>query len=90
MMDLQAIREEIDAIDRELTDLFVRRMQLSAKVAGYKRETGMKVFDPAREAAILDRIAERAGEPLGEYARQFYQTLFEVSRAYQTELIGDK
>ena len=37
-MDLEALRKEIDGIDTQLTDLFVRRMRLCAQVGQYKKE----------------------------------------------------
>ena len=36
-MDLIDIRTQIDAIDNELVQLFVKRMGLSAQVADYKK-----------------------------------------------------
>lgn len=85
-MDLNVIREQIDAVDRELIPLFTARMKLSAEVAEYKRENNMPVYDPVREAAILDRVAEAAGD-LAPYARRLYEALMRESRAYQEELL---
>ena len=41
---LQA-REEIGSIDAEMAALFCRRMQAVGRVAAYKKDTGMPVFD---------------------------------------------
>ncbi len=48
-MDLMKLREQIDNIDRELVDLYERRMEIAGQVAEYKIETGKKVFDKERE-----------------------------------------
>ena len=61
-MDLKELRKNIDEIDRELVDLFVRRMSISAEVAEYKREVGMPVLDPARERALLERVSNMSGD----------------------------
>ena len=87
-MELTEIREQINRVDDELLPLFLRRMELSARVAAYKKEAGMPVYDAAREQAILDKISGRAGE-MGEYARQLYREIMRLSRAYQEQLLTE-
>ena len=82
-MDLQELRKNIDEIDRELVDLFIRRMNISAEVAEYKREVGMPVLDPARERALLERVSEMSGEEFERYTRTLYSTILDLSRSYQ-------
>ena len=84
-MDLNTIREEIDSIDTELVDLFTRRMQLSSKVAAYKKANNMPIYVPARERAILKDVAEQAGPEMANYTRVLYSMLFELSRSYQSK-----
>ena len=60
-MNLQEIRNEIDSIDDQIIDLFLRRMECSRKVARYKIENGIPVFNAEREKKILDSIGEKAG-----------------------------
>ena len=59
MDKLQQARQEIDAIDREMAQLFVRRMRAVEAVADYKREHGLPVFDAAREDAVIAKNAAR-------------------------------
>ena len=42
---------------------------MSEEVAAYKREHGMRVFDPARERAKVADAAERAPKDLATYAQ---------------------
>jgi len=86
-MDLQTLRGEIDAVDTQLTDLFVRRMKLCGQVAEYKKENGMAVVHQDRERAILSRVSAQAGDELDSYARILFSTLFDLSRSYQSMLI---
>lgn len=88
-MELQELREQIDSIDRELVDLFVRRMNCSAGVAEYKRENGMPVLDASRERALLGKISELAGEEFEDYARTLYATILSLSRSYQHTRLGE-
>ena len=72
--DINDIRKEIDEIDKELVDLYIRRMNCSARVAEYKREHGMPVLDASRERALLNKISELSGSELEGYTRTLYST----------------
>ncbi len=88
MTNLSSVREEIDAIDRQLVDLFVRRMERVSEVAAAKRARGAVVTDPARERAILTRVSEQAGPEYETAMRQVFETLFAVSKAKQRLLLN--
>ena len=60
-MDLNELRNEIDSIDSELVRLFCARMDIAAQVADYKKENNLPIFVPARERAVLQAVAEKAG-----------------------------
>ena len=61
-MDIKDLRENIDAIDREIVELFKKRMNVAAEVAEYKRENNMNVLDSSRERALLAKVAELSGK----------------------------
>ena len=84
-MDLSEIRQQIDAIDKELVSLFCQRMDLSAQVADYKKANNLPIFVPARERSILLNVAEQAGPEMANYTRVLYSMLFELSRSYQSK-----
>lgn len=63
MLDLGEIRSQIDGIDRQLVDLFEKRMKLCADVAAYKLESGKKVLDTEREKQKLQAIAAMVNNP---------------------------
>lgn len=56
-MELEECRREIDVLDRDLTKILERRMQVVAEVAAYKKEHHMEIYDPRRERQVLDKIA---------------------------------
>ncbi|MBR6748849.1 MAG: chorismate mutase [Clostridia bacterium] len=91
-LDLNNIREQLDVIDNQVTELFIKRMQLSAQVAQYKAEHNMQIYVPSRERAILQRVGDQAtalgGDEMDEYTRLLYHTIFDLSRAYQARLLG--
>ena len=88
-MDLTEIRQEIDRIDQELVRLFCARMNLSAQVADYKKANHLPIFVPARERAILQKVAQMAGPEMENYTRVLYSMLFELSRSYQSKRNGE-
>ncbi len=87
MKDLGNVRDEIDAIDGRLVELFLKRLELASEVAAAKRESGAPVTDPSREREILSRVSEAAGPEFENGARLLFTTLFSVSKARQRLLL---
>lgn len=58
MPDLTKLREEIDAVDKQLVALYEKRIALASEVAGYKIQSGKKVFDEEREKSKLQKVSE--------------------------------
>ena len=85
-MDIQDMRKEIDAIDDQLVQLFKDRMEVSARIADYKKTQNLPIFVPAREREKLNDVAEKAGPEMANYTRVLYSMLFELSRSYQSKL----
>ena len=54
-MEIGQLREEIDAIDKEMLSLFERRMKVSTGIAEYKRNNNLPVYDGKREREKLKR-----------------------------------
>lgn len=88
MDELQDLRREIDAIDRELVELFRRRMDVTARVGAYKRSRGVPVLDQERERQVLQNKGELAGEALRPAVITLYQTIMALSRRQQRDLMG--
>ena len=85
-MELQDIRQKIDAIDDELVQLFARRMNCSREVALAKQQTAAPIRDHARERAILNRLTAAAGDSYAPYVKALYAQIFDLSRSYQSSL----
>ena len=50
---LNHLRQEIDALDRELIQLFAKRLELVTQVGEVKHEKGLPIYAPDRELAML-------------------------------------
>ena len=86
-MELSEIREKIDAVDDQLLDLFLQRMDLSEEVAAYKNEHHLPILNKERERAILAKVTGKSGEK-ERFAYHLFSTLFELARSRQAELIS--
>lgn len=89
-MDIIELRRHIDDVDRQLIELFTRRMEISAQIADYKKENALPVFDPAREREKMRAIAEIVPSELVPYAESLYAHLAQLSRDYQNALGGSE
>ena len=86
--DLLKVRKEINEIDREMADLFVRRMAAVKDVAEYKAENNLPIYDEKRESEVIEansRLVEN--DELREYYKKFIRSNMELSKAYQRRIL---
>ena len=91
---LGAARAEINEIDKEMADLFVRRMCAAEKVAVYKREHALPILDAKREAEVIASNANRIltltdDSDVCSYYLNFIRNNMALSRAYQHTLMSE-
>ena len=87
-MNLSECRNEIDKIDKELVELFEKRMNVAINVAKYKIENNIPIFNGAREAEVIEKNINRLNNK--EYSRlteKFFTHLMELSRSLQADII---
>lgn len=82
---LTRVREDIDAVDRELVGLLARRVELARRAARTKAQSGQPVPDPAREEAL---VASRGGWAAGlgldeEGVEAIFRAILRFSRRSQ-------
>lgn len=88
MTDLQECRKQIDRLDKEILELFEKRMKVCEDVAQYKIETGKQVLDSERERQKLEALegqAHGAFNALG--IREVFQQIMAISRKRQYQLL---
>lgn len=84
---LESARRAINEIDKEMAQLFVKRMEASAQVGRYKLSHGLPVLDAQREAEVIRRNSTRVeDEELRAYYVGFLQNCMELSKSYQRQL----
>ncbi|MBW3697049.1 bifunctional chorismate mutase/prephenate dehydrogenase [Vibrio sp. T187] len=65
-VELNELRDQIDAVDKQMLDLLSQRLALVEKVGEVKSEHGLPIYAPDREAAMLAsrrQEAEKKGIP---------------------------
>lgn len=88
MKDLSQCRAEIDAIDSQLAELFVRRMHVARDVAVCKHAQHLDILDAAREQDVLLSRAEMIDEePLKAGAVELFRELMRLSRQEQRRIL---
>ncbi len=88
MDELQKAREKINEADRELAEIFKKRMTAAAEIAEYKKEHGLPVFDEAREKEVIEKNSLCFDDPeLKSYYLSFLTDLMTVSKRYQHRLM---
>lgn len=85
--DIKELRREIDTIDKEMVNLFCRRMDTARQIAEYKIENSLPVYDAKREREKLCELSSMAPAELQDYVCTVYNTLFDVSRAEQEKSV---
>ena len=84
-MDLQEIRKELDVIDRQIVDLYEKRMKLCGDVAEYKISVGKPVYDGEREKQKLEAVRQMAGEEYRQGASELFTQLMTISEVSELQ-----
>ena len=88
MDQLKEARNTIDMVDKEMAQLFTKRMQAAAIVAAYKEEHGLPVEDLAREEEMIARNSELVPPAYRPYYANFLKSLISESKKYQSLLLS--
>ena len=82
---LLALRERIDAVDRELLALLNRRAGLALEVGELKKHEGSPVFRPEREAQVIDGLKAANPGPLpNECVAPIWREIMSASRVLES------
>ncbi len=90
IVDLGAIRQQIDDVDRRLIGLLAERARLVEGVVRYKRANHMPVVDRGREDEMLARIAVLAKDEGVDprVAQQVLRTIIDGFTLLEVEELG--
>ena len=81
---LEEARKIINEVDREMAELFVKRMRAAEMVFQHKKKYGLPILDQAREDAVIEKntlLIEDVN--LKSYYMDYIKNMMSISRAYQ-------
>ena len=86
-MELKELRASIDVIDKQIVELFEKRMDVSVGIAKAKKEAGLPIYDPKREEEKLKAIEALATkDEYKPFLRDLYNNLFSYSKELQNKV----
>jgi chorismate mutase len=90
LSELEAVRKEIEEIDREILALINKRVNLAEKVLESKRINGTSINDQRQNEVVINRALNAATElnlDLGSI-KAIFEILIKMSIERQNELSG--
>lgn len=90
MEQLADYRREIDRIDGELVELFLKRMEITGAVGAYKQKHGIPVLDPGRERQVIAAKTAQTEDPVRKAdIAALYEAIMGISRRQQRRLVQE-
>ncbi len=80
------IRMQINEIDKEIIELFRKRMNLIENLSYYKNSVSAPIEEKEREFEKMRQACKQLGSPYEKYSHFFMAGLFESSKAFQRDL----
>jgi chorismate mutase/prephenate dehydratase len=71
--EMSELRARIDAVDEEIVRLLDRRARMARRIGEIKQERGLEAYAPARERAVLDRVASLS---VGDFPKRGLEVVF--------------
>lgn len=89
-MDLLELRNELDGIDKQIVELYEKRMNVCGQVAEYKIEIGKRVFDKEREKQKLEAVRALTHNDFNAYGvTELFEQIMAMSRKLQYRLLAE-
>lgn len=90
MEGLDDYRKSIDEIDKKITELFEKRMDIVLKVGEYKKKNGLPIFDKKREDIVIEKnLGYLKNKNYIEETRRFFKRLMETARELENRKIKE-
>ena len=87
-MDLDAIRQKIDQLDRQLVQVLNERLALAAEIGKLKRSQGGQIYVAEREDAVLRKVtAQNQGPIKNEALKAIYREIMSAAIALEKPLL---
>jgi len=78
--DIQKNRDKIDAVDNQIFDLLMDRLDAVTTIGYIKKEQGLPVLDQNRENAIYAKIDAKFSVIEADFLKNIYQSIITESK----------
>ncbi len=86
---LDKARLIINEVDRQMANLFEKRMKAVEMVIEYKIKNNLPIFDESRELIVIEQNLKLIkNENLKEYYRRYIIEMMNISKTYQKEILN--
>lgn len=85
-MKLDDLRKEINDIDGQMLQLFLKRMEICKSVALYKKENDLPIMQEGREQQIIDNVRAASPEHMADAAAVMFTEVMDISKCIQAEV----
>ena len=85
MKDLNELRKEIDAIDKDIALLYNKRMEIISKIKEIKKENNLKTLDNERENNLINNNVKYINDEYKEYYIELEKYILKLSKDYQNK-----
>ena len=90
-MDIEAWRQKIDELDRQIVTLISERALAAQAIGRLKRSSTLPVYEPNRESTILANVRSANRGPLPDIELvHIYERLIDVMRALQQDELASE
>ena len=84
---LDALRDDLDQFDQRILQLINERAAVAQTIGEAKRAAGDQIYDPRREAEVIERAVLRNDGPLGDHSVQaVFREIVSGARAIQAPM----
>ncbi|MCC3865646.1 chorismate mutase [Terrisporobacter petrolearius] len=86
MDNLKKYRDEIDEIDKQITELFERRMDISREISRCKKEQEIGILNARREEEVIQKnLSYLKNKDYRFVLEGFFRNLMNLSKLIQNE-----
>jgi chorismate mutase-like protein len=88
-MDIAEWRQAVDILDRQVVDLINQRASVAHEIGRLKRESGLPIYEPSREKAVLTNVTKANKGPLSDHdIVSIFERIMDMMRKIQQEEIA--
>jgi chorismate mutase len=81
LADIDALRQRIDDLDEALVRLLSARAECALAIGRAKKELGLEIYQPSREADVLNHVQRMNPGPLDDGAmRRLFERVIDEAR----------